>query len=76
VRRASRPTARQFAASLSVRAKLITYGVCLGVGFGVPAVLGASFAIGFDEPLLLLFSAALRRSSAVRLALPGDRLPG
>lgn len=44
-----------FPASLARKEKVITYLVGLGVGIGVPTVLGISFAFGFREPWLLLF---------------------
>jgi hypothetical protein len=44
-----------FSANLGTRERLLTYGVGYGVGFGVPVILGTAFAIGFSEPLLLLF---------------------
>lgn len=44
-----------FPATLGTRERLITYGVGYGVGIGVPLALGMSFALGFGEPLLLLF---------------------
>ena len=44
-----------FPASLARKEKLITYLVGFGVGMGIPMVLGLSFAIGFQEPWLLLF---------------------
>ena len=44
-----------FPATLGKHERLITYGVGYGVGIGVPFVLGLSFAIGFGQPLLLLF---------------------
>ena len=44
-----------FPATLAPKEKLITYLVGFGVGIGVPTVLGVSFALGFQEPWLLLF---------------------
>jgi hypothetical protein len=44
-----------FPATLHPKEKLITYLVGFGVGIGVPTVLGISFALGFQEPWLLLF---------------------
>ena len=44
-----------FPATLARKEKLITYLVGFGVGMGVPTVLGISFALGFQEPWLLLF---------------------
>ncbi len=44
-----------YRAPLSRRARLVSYGVGLGVWLGVPAVLGFGFAIGFGDPALLLF---------------------
>lgn len=46
---------RVFSASLGMRERLITYAVGYGVGVGVPLILGVSFAIGFSQPLILLF---------------------
>ncbi|MEN8131605.1 MAG: PH domain-containing protein [Pseudomonadota bacterium] len=46
---------RVFSASLGTRERLITYAVGYGVGMGVPLILGVSFAIGFSQPLILLF---------------------
>jgi hypothetical protein len=44
-----------FSASLGPRERLLTYAVGYGVGIGVPLILGISFAVGFSQPLLLLF---------------------
>ncbi len=44
-----------FPATLAPKEKLITYLVGFGVGMGIPTVLGLSFALGFQEPWLLLF---------------------
>jgi hypothetical protein len=44
-----------FSASLGARERLITYAVGYGVGIGVPLILGVSFAVGFSQPLILLF---------------------
>ena len=44
-----------FSASLGPRERLLTYAVGYGVGIGVPFILGISFAVGFLQPLLLLF---------------------
>ena len=44
-----------FPATLARKEKLITYLVGFGVGIGVPTVLGVSFALGLQEPWLLLF---------------------
>ena len=44
-----------FPATLAHQEKLITYLVGFGVGIGVPTILGVSFALGFQEPWLLLF---------------------
>jgi hypothetical protein len=44
-----------FSASLGPRERLLTYAVGYGVGIGVPFILGISFAVGFSQPLLLLF---------------------
>ncbi|MGD8311840.1 MAG: PH domain-containing protein, partial [Gammaproteobacteria bacterium] len=46
---------RIFPASPGARERLIGYAVGCGVGMGVPLVLGASFAVGFSQPFLLLF---------------------
>ncbi len=46
---------RVFAATLGARERLITYAVGYGVGIGVPLILGVAFAVGFAQPLLLLF---------------------
>lgn len=43
-----------FPATLGSRERLVTYAVGYGVGIGVPAALGVSFALAFGEPLLLL----------------------
>lgn len=48
---------RMFPATLGSRERLVTYAVAYGVGIGVPLILGVSFAIGFSQPLLLLFAA-------------------
>ena len=44
-----------FPATLARKEKLVTYLVGFGVGIGVSTVLGVSFAVGFQEPWLLLF---------------------
>ena len=44
-----------FSASLGARERLLTYAVGYGVGIGVPLILGVSFAVGFSQPLILLF---------------------
>jgi hypothetical protein len=44
-----------FSASLGPRERLLTYAVGYGVGIGVPLILGISFAVGFSQPLILLF---------------------
>ena len=44
-----------FSASLGARERLITLAVCYGVGIGVPLILGVIFAVGFSQPLILLF---------------------
>jgi hypothetical protein len=46
---------KTFPATLARKEKLITYLVGFGVGMGVPTGLGLSFALGFQEPWLLLF---------------------
>jgi hypothetical protein len=46
---------RVFPASLGARERFLTYAVGYGVGIGVPLILGICFAIGFRQPLLLLF---------------------
>jgi hypothetical protein len=46
---------RVFSASLGARERLLTYAVGYGVGIGVPLILGVSFAVGFSQPLILLF---------------------
>lgn len=50
--------AKDFTASLSARAKLVTYGVGFGVGLGVPSILGIAFAAAFGTPVPLLLPAA------------------
>lgn len=45
----------RFPAKLGHKERLLTWGVGYGVGFGVPIILGVSFAIGFEEPRMLLF---------------------
>jgi hypothetical protein len=49
-----RQAARDFTATLSAKAKLITYGVGFGVGLGVPSTLGLAFAIAFGTPAPLI----------------------
>ena len=44
-----------FSASLGARERLVTYAAGYGVGIGVPLILGVSFAVGFSQPLILLF---------------------
>jgi hypothetical protein len=44
-----------FSASLGPRERLLTYAVGYGVGIGLPLILGISFAVGFSQPLILLF---------------------
>ena len=44
-----------FSASLGERERLVTYAVGYGVGIGVPLIFGVSFAVGFSQPLILLF---------------------
>ena len=44
-----------FSASLGPRERLLTYAVGYGVGIGLPLILGVSFAVGFSQPLILLF---------------------
>jgi len=44
-----------FSASLGARERLVTYAVGYGVGIGLPLILGVSLAIGFSQPLILLF---------------------
>jgi len=44
-----------FPATLGPRERLLTYAVGYSVGILVPLILGVSFAIGFSQPLLLLF---------------------
>ena len=46
---------RVFSASLGLRERLVTYGVGYGVGIGLPLILGICFAVGFSQPLILLF---------------------
>jgi len=43
-----------FPARLGSREKVVTYAVGYGIGIGVPTLLGASFALGFQRPALLL----------------------
>lgn len=61
---------RHFSASLSTRAKLVTYGVGFGVGLGVPVILAVAFGIAFGTPLPLilplLFGTALLLAWAYR----------
>ena len=44
-----------FSASLGARERLLTHAVGYGVGIGLPVLLGATFALAFSQPLLLLF---------------------
>jgi hypothetical protein len=57
------PQREDFAASLSRKAKLMTYAVGFGVGLGVPSVLGIAFATAFGTlaplALPLVFASAL-----------------
>lgn len=46
---------KTFSATLGTRERLITYLVGVGVFLGVPLILGIGFAVGFSEPLFLLF---------------------
>ncbi len=59
-----------YSASLSRKARLLTYGVGYGVGLGVPLVLALSFAIAFDAWLawlpFLAIAAILATAAAFR----------
>ena len=44
-----------FSASLGARERLLTYAVGYVVGIGLPLILGICFAVGFSQPLILLF---------------------
>jgi hypothetical protein len=44
-----------FSATLGGHERLVTYAVGYGVGIDVPLILGVSFAVGFSQPLILLF---------------------
>jgi hypothetical protein len=45
---------RFYSATLSPKARLLTYGVGLGVGLGVPLALAIGFTLGFGDPAFLL----------------------
>jgi len=45
---------RDFGATLSRRAKLVTWGVGFGVGLGVPIILSVAFGIAFGTPYPLI----------------------
>jgi hypothetical protein len=57
-----RQPTREFNASLSSKARLVTYGVGFGVGLGVPLILGIAFALAFNTPIPLFLPLAFGSS--------------